>query len=139
MKIIIQKFWYRYNCFSLKKAPAINIVLLYMILPIAIVTYYLMYKWLPASNVTGQWYTLFVSKAIQSLIMSIIVYSSFKNTRHAGMSTAVILYFIFKLLEEVFGLSQKTPWIDTIFKLLILGLAFYSIKYYFDESKKTKN
>lgn len=128
-------FWYRYKCFSLGKAKSINAILLWLILPIAIITWFLMYVVIDAKDIEKQWYIYFILNSFQALFLAVITYISFKNTRHAGMSTAVLVYFIFKMLENAFNLSKKTPYIDTIWILLMSGLAFYIIYDYFKRAK----
>jgi hypothetical protein len=102
-----------------------------------------MYIWLPSGDISSQWYAYFVGQSSQHLILSLIIYNVFKNSRHAGMSTSVLIYSIFKFIEALFNLQTKTPYIDLIFKLLILGLAFYIIHDYLnrkkDETRTNKN
>ncbi len=131
----MELFWYKYKYYGLKHAPIVNKILLWSVLPLAVVTYFLMYIWLPSDDIANQWYVYFVGQSSQHLILSCIIYKVFKNTRHAGMSTSVLIYSIFKFIEALFNLQAKTPYIDLIFKLLILGLAFCIIHDYLNRKK----
>lgn len=110
-------------------AAKINVVLLWAILPVVLTTYIIMYKF--DLDVSQKWFVYFIGQSLQYFFLSTIVYVSFKGTRHAGMSTAILIYSFFKVLESVLNLHYKIGCFDIAFKLLLCGLAIFIIYDYY--------
>ena len=139
LSIISRKLQFRYFCFGLKKADTLNAILLWSIIPTAILAYFIMYYGLAATDITNQWYTLFISNATQSFFLSVIVFYGYRHTRHFGIATSVMIYSIYKLMAEVLDLSKKLYFVDTMWKLLIAGLLFFSFYDYYKRCKNENN
>lgn len=136
LKHRLKRLQFSYFCFGLKKADLLNVVLLWSIIPIGILCYTIMYYLLPAAATDEQWYTLFVSNASQSFLLSVIVFFGFRDTRHFGIATSVMVYMIYKLIMETFDLSRKLYYVDTMWKLLVAGLLFFSLFDYYKRCKR---
>lgn len=137
--LVPKNLQFRYFCYSLRKAEVINLILLWALIPIGILMYYLMYTYLAAEDVRHQWYVLFVGNALQSFFMSCLIFYYFKGTRHFGIATSVLIYFLFKLICEILNVSQKMYWVDAMWKLLIMGLVSFAIWDYFKRCKHDKD
>ena len=131
-----KQLWHKYNCFSVTDARKINSILIRLIIPSAMLCYVIMYVILPAKATDEQWYTLFVTKAAQSVIFSVISYSYFKDSRDAGMATAVMVYAGINFFAEVLGFSQKMFWFDAMAKLFFVGMAYYILRDIWNRCKK---
>jgi len=127
---------HRYYCYGLFNSRIINIVLLWSIIPIGILAYLIMYKWLPADAIYQQWDANFISESIQFFFMGLLIYSSFQGTRHAGMATSVLIYFIFHLINSIRGVYMKVWWFGLSWKLVLLGMVFFTFYKYFKGAKK---
>lgn len=135
-KVSIKQKYYCYGWFNANK---INTILLYFIIPIALLAYYLMYKYLPAKDVTTQWDVNFISESIQMFIMAFMIFHHFKGTRHFGMATSVLVYFVFNLVNNIKGVYMKLWWASTMWQLVMLGLAFFCIYDYLSRAKKNND
>lgn len=131
-----QLLWHKFNCFSVTDARKINDVLLWSILPSAIICYAIMYFILPAEAIDEQWMTLFITKAAQLLFLSIISYHQFKGTRNAGMATAVMVYCGINFVSEILGFNHKMFWFNAMSMLFFAGLGYFILK---DAYKRCKD
>lgn len=133
---IFHRMWFRFNCFSLFKAKTVNSLLLWAMFGSFFGSYWIMYYYLDADNIMGQWYTYFVSQSFQMCAMSITVYYFFKGTRNAGIATAWMINCGINFIAQVLGLHKQIFWFDAFTKLFILGLAFYVI---YDIYQRSRN
>lgn len=122
-----QLLWHKFNCFSLKDARKINDFLLWSILPTAMICYAIMYWILPAKATDAQWFTLFITKAVQFLFLSVISYYYFKGSRNAGIATAVMIYAGVNFMAELFGFSSKMFWVHTMALLFFLSVGTFML------------
>lgn len=138
-KMCTKAIEYKYYCFGLFRAERINLILLYSILPVAIMAWAIMFHILPPEDRYGQWDVNFITDAVQTFFMALLIHSSYKKTRHAGMATAVLVYFIFNLFYSIKGVYLKMWWLTLSSKLLIAALAFLVIYKYWNTAKKDRH
>lgn len=119
------KMRWHWHWFSTRWADKVNVALLWCIMPLLMVSYWLMYYVL--NDADQQWYTLFVSRQAQIFMMAVIIWNFYKGTRHAALATSNLILSIFELLLEIFGIGTKGSVWDVCWKLFILSLFIYSI------------
>jgi hypothetical protein len=119
------KMRWNWHWFSTRHADRVNVILLWSIMPLLMLTYFFMYYYF--QDAETQWYTLFVSRQAQIFMMAVIIWQFYKNTRHAAIATSNLILSIFELLLELFGVSTKGSVWDVAWKLFIISLFIYSI------------
>lgn len=137
--IILRDLWHKYNCFSVTDARKINSILLISIIPSAMLCYLIMYYLLPAKAVEAQWYTYFITKAAQMMAFSFISYSYFKDSRDAGMATAVMVYCGINFISDVFGFHHKMFWFNAMAYLFFAAMSLYIIRDIWHRCKKDED
>lgn len=121
-------FWHKYHCFSLFRADNINKVLLWLLLPMSLVSYYVVDS---LESVDAQWYVYFTSQQFYILLLSWIVYNQFRGTRHSGIATAVLVKGVYNTVSEALGINNKYSLVEEIWIVMVFGLIIYAIhKYY---------
>lgn len=136
---ILRNLWHKYNCFSVTNARKINTFLLYSMLPSAMLCYFIMYWVLPPQAIDAQWYTLFITKAAQMLAFSYIAYSYFKDSRDAGMATAVMVYCGINFTSELLGFHHKLFWFNAIAYLFFAAMSLFIIRDIWHRCKKDED
>lgn len=128
-KVIERKLIAAFENFSMKKAPTINVILMWGIMPMLMLTYWLMYYSLKSEH--DQWYAYFVSRQAEIFVLSYITYFGFKGTKHAGIATAVMILSGFELIAEILDINTKGSIFDVAWKLIISVLLFYAFRSYY--------
>lgn len=128
-KVIERRLIAAFENFSMKKAPTINVILMWGIMPMLMLTYWLMYYCLKSEH--DQWYAYFVSRQAEIFVLSYITYFGFKGTKHAGIATAVMILSGFELVAEILDINTKGSIFDVAWKLIISVLLFYAFRSYY--------
>lgn len=136
---ILRDLWHKYNCFSVTNARRINTFLIYSMIPSAILCYLIMYWILPAKAVDEQWYTLFVERAAREVAFSFIAYSYFKDSRDAGMATAVMVFCGINFMSELFGFHHKMFWFNAMAYLFFGAMSLFIIRDIWQRCKKDED
>jgi hypothetical protein len=126
----------RYYCYGLFRANKINVFLLYAILPVAIIGCYVMFQVVPEDDRYVQWDVNFIADSVQKFFMAMMIHLSFKKTRHAGMATAVLIYFIFDLFYSIKGVYLKMWWFSLGFKLMLSVMVLFVIERHLRAAKR---
>lgn len=132
-KIIEQRLITAFENFSMKKAPTINLILIWGIMPMLMLTYWLMYYYLKSEH--DQWYAYFVSRQAEIFVLSWLTYYGFKGTKHAGIATAVMILSGFELIAEILDINTKGSIFDVAWKLVISVLLFYAFRHYYRHAR----
>lgn len=132
-KVIERKLIAAFENFSMKKAPTINVILIWGIMPVLMLTYWLMYYCLKSEH--DQWYAYFVSRQAEIFVLSWISYIGFKDTKHAGIATAIMILSGFELVAEICDINTKGSIFDIAWKLVISVLLFYALRHYFRDAR----
>jgi hypothetical protein len=125
----------RYYCFGLFNSERVNIFLLWTLLPISWVAYHLTYS---TPNVDTQWYIYFVSQQFYIVLLSVIIFNIYRKTRHAGISTAILLKSLFALTGDLLEINNKFSWISIVWNFIICALLFVGVYDYYKKSSKTE-
>lgn len=131
--LAMKKFWFKYYCFSLFKADGINRLLLWLILPFSLASYYYSKG---QSDVAYQWYIYFCKKEFITFGLSVVVYNQFSGTRDSGIATSILVACLYNLISELLGLSDKYAYIDTVWICLMYGLIAHSIYRYIANARR---
>ena len=132
-KVIERKLIAAFENFSMKKAPSINAILIWGIMPMLMLTYWLMYYYLKSEH--DQWYAYFVSRQAEIFVLSWLTYYGFKGTKHAGIATAVMILSGFELIAEILDINTKGSIFDVAWKLVISVLLFYAFRHYYRHAR----
>lgn len=133
-KVIESKLITAFEKFSMNKAPTINVILIWGIMPMLMLTYWLMYYNLKSEH--DQWYAYFVSRQAEIFVLSWITYIGFKGTKHAGIATAVMILSGFELVAECLAINTKGSIFDVAWKLVISVLLFYAFRHYIRNARQ---
>lgn len=123
----------RYFCYGLFKSDAINKILLWSLIPLCLVSYYLVSM---TSDEPMAWYYFFTSQQIYMLLQSYIIFNIFRTTPHGGIATANLVKGIYSTLAEIMGLANKYSWVDTAYQVFMFALLSLAIKHYLYRARK---
>ena len=124
----------RYFCYGLFKSDKVNITLLWLLIPLSLITYYV----ISSTNSDEQaWYYYFTSQQSYMLLQAYIIFNIFRLTPHAGIATANLVKSIFSTISEILGINNKYIWIDTAWQVLMYALLLLAIKHYLKRAKRT--
>lgn len=132
-KVIETRLIRAFENFSMKQAPTLNAILIWCIMPMLMLTYWLMYYYLKSEH--DQWYAYFVSRQAEIFVLSWLTYFGFKGTKHAGIATAVMILSGFELIAEILDINTKGSIFDVAWKLVISVLLFYAFRHYYRHAR----
>lgn len=123
----------RYFCFGLFRADKINKILLWSLIPLSLMTYYV----ISCTNSDEKaWYLYFTSQQAYMLLQAYIIFNIFRLTPHAGIATANLVKSIFSTISEILGINNKYIWIDTAWQVFMYALILLAIKHYLTRAKR---
>ena len=129
-----RKSWeMRYFCFCLFRADRINAVLLWLLIPISLATYYI----IDGTKDSGtQWYIYFTSQQFYITLLSVITWNNFRGSPHSGIATAVLVKALFAMVAEILGINNKFIWLNTAWQVLMYALIGLALKHYITRARK---